>query len=39
VSRGEHKQVEMKRMFHEYKNISYIIGDVRDVERITAVTK
>jgi UDP-N-acetylglucosamine 4,6-dehydratase/5-epimerase len=39
VSRGEHKQVEMKRMFHEYKNISYIIGDVRDVERMIAVTK
>ncbi len=34
-SRGEHKQVEMKRKFYTEKIIKYIIGDVRDKERLT----
>lgn len=38
-SRGEHKQVEMRRKFHGSKNIRYIIGDVRDKERLVSVTK
>jgi len=29
-SRGEHKQVEMRRKYASEKNIRYIIGDVRD---------
>ena len=29
-SRGEHRQVEMKRNFSDYKNLKFIIGDVRD---------
>lgn len=33
-SRGEHKQVEMKRSFPDAK-ISFIIGDVRDKSRLT----
>ena len=37
-SRGEHKQVEMKRKF---KNdlIKYFIGDVRDLERLKLVSR
>lgn len=38
-SRWEHKQVEMKRKFHNSKNIRYIIGDVRDKERLVSVTQ
>lgn len=34
-SRGEHKQVEMKRKFYTEKRIKYIIGDVRDKERLS----
>lgn len=31
LSRGEHKQVEMRRNFHEYSHkLKFIIGDVRD---------
>ncbi len=33
-SRGEHKQVEMKRRFKGEERLSYIIGDVRDKERL-----
>ncbi|HLN19072.1 MAG TPA: polysaccharide biosynthesis protein [Patescibacteria group bacterium] len=32
-SRGEHKQVEMKRKFQD-KRIKYFIGDIRDRERV-----
>lgn len=35
-SRGEHKQVEMKRKFQDDR-IKYFIGDVRDKERLTTV--
>lgn len=38
-SRWEHKQVEMKRKFHNAHNIKYIIGDIRDLERLKSVTK
>lgn len=38
-SRWEHKQVEMKRIFHKHKNIKYIIWDIRDLERLRSVTK
>lgn len=38
-SRWEHRQVEMKRRFYGSKNIRYIIGDVRDKERLVSVTK
>lgn len=38
-SRGEHKQVEMKRKFYNFKNIKYIIWDIRDLERLKSVTK
>ena len=33
-SRGELRQVEMKRLFSSYSNIKYIIGDVRDCHRV-----
>jgi len=38
-SRWEHKQVEMKRIFNEHKNIKYIIWDIRDSERLKSMTK
>lgn len=38
-SRWEHKQVDMKRKFHEHKNIHYVIWDVRDKERLLSITK
>jgi len=34
-SRGEHKQVEMRRKYQSIHNISFIIGDVRDVEAVS----
>ncbi len=37
-SRGEHKQVEMKREFQN-KKIKYYIGDVRDKNRLMLVSK
>src|SRR3990167_1725504 len=37
-SRGEHKQVEMKRKFQN-KKIKYYIGDVRDKNRLMLVSK
>jgi FlaA1/EpsC-like NDP-sugar epimerase len=37
-SRGEHKQVEMKRKFQSDK-ISYFIGDVRDKNRLLTVSR
>lgn len=36
-SRGEHKQVEMKRRFQDDR-LQYIIGDVRDRDRLSLVT-
>lgn len=38
-SRWEHKQVEMKRKFHNHYNIKYIIWDIRDLERLKSTTK
>lgn len=38
-SRGEHKQVEMKRLFHKEKSLTYVIGDVRDFDRLITVSK
>lgn len=37
-SRGEHKQVEMRRRFFGNKNIRYVIGDVRDINRLRQIT-
>lgn len=34
-SRGEHKQVEMKRKFDNNPRLKFIIGDVRDKERLS----
>ena len=39
-SRGEHKQVEMKRRFYNQRNkLKFIIGDVRDEERLIIAMK
>ena len=38
-SRGEHKQVDMKRRFHKYSCMRYITGDVRDKNRLLMSTK
>lgn len=38
-SRWEHKQVEMKRKFHEHKSIRYVIWDIRDLDRLKSVIK
>ena len=38
-SRGEHKQVEMKRKFREFDQMNYIIGDVRDRDRLLQITQ
>jgi len=37
-SRGEHRQVDMKRNFQD-KRITYFIGDVRDKDRLMLVSK
>lgn len=37
-SRGEHKQVEMKRKFSDSR-LKYYIGDVRDRDRLSVVTR
>jgi UDP-N-acetylglucosamine 4,6-dehydratase/5-epimerase len=34
-SRGEHKQVEMRRKYQDVHNINFIVGDVRDAEAVT----
>lgn len=39
MSRGEYRQVEMRRAFQQHRNISYILGDVRDLPRLIAVTR
>jgi UDP-N-acetylglucosamine 4,6-dehydratase len=33
-SRDEHKQFELQQQMHEFRNIRYLIGDVRDVSRL-----
>lgn len=38
-SRGEHKQVAMRHKYSDVKNIRYIIGDVRDAERVNIAMK
>ena len=38
-SRGELSQVMMSRKFSQYKNIKYMIGDVRDLTRLTECMK
>ncbi|MDD9954382.1 MAG: polysaccharide biosynthesis protein [Candidatus Woesearchaeota archaeon] len=38
-SRGEHKQVDMKRRFPNEKRLKYIIGDVRDKQRLQTAMK
>lgn len=34
LSRGDHKQAELKRVFHDDPRIEWRIGDVRDAERL-----
>ncbi|MBB6632581.1 SDR family NAD(P)-dependent oxidoreductase [Cohnella thailandensis] len=34
-SRDEYKQFEMQQIFNGYKNIRYLIGDIRDVNRLS----
>jgi UDP-N-acetylglucosamine 4,6-dehydratase len=34
LSRDEHKQFELQQELSEYKNIRYLIGDVRDIDRL-----
>jgi UDP-N-acetylglucosamine 4,6-dehydratase/5-epimerase len=38
-SRGEYRQVEMRRAFQRHGNISYMIGDVRDATRLNEATR
>lgn len=38
-SRGEHKQVEMKRRFFGNPNLRFVIGDIRDKARLLSVSK
>ena len=38
-SRGEHKQVEMKRKYFGEKRLKYIIGDVRDKTRLSTAMR
>ena len=38
-SRGEYRQVEMRRAFQQHDNISYMIGDVRDAARLNDATR
>ncbi len=38
-SRGEHKQVAMRHRYHDVDNIHYIIGDVRDAQRVATALK
>lgn len=39
LSRGEYRQVEMRRAFQQHRNISYVLGDVRDLSRLLDVTR
>lgn len=38
-ARGEYRQVEMRRAFQQYPSVSYTLGDVRDVDHLTAATR
>lgn len=38
-SRGEHKQVAMRHQYNHLNNIRYIIGDVRDEQRVSMAMK
>jgi UDP-N-acetylglucosamine 4,6-dehydratase/5-epimerase len=38
-SRGEYRQVEMRRAFQKHPNISYMIGDVRDGTRLCEASR
>lgn len=38
-SRDEYKQHQLRYKYSKYKNISYIIGDVRDLEKIMSVSR
>jgi len=38
-SRGEHRQVEMKRTFHNHPSLRFIIGDVRDKNILSLAMK
>ncbi|HEY6565122.1 MAG TPA: SDR family NAD(P)-dependent oxidoreductase [Pirellulaceae bacterium] len=38
-SRGEYRQVEMRRAFQQYTEITYILGDVRDLDYLVATTR
>ncbi len=39
LSRGEYRQVEMRRAFQHHANIDYMIGDVRDLSRLQVATR
>lgn len=39
LSRGEYRQVEMRRAFQQHPSISYVLGDVRDLPRLLDVTR
>lgn len=38
-SRDEYKQHQLKLKYNKYKNVKYIIGDVRDLESVMTVTR
>jgi UDP-N-acetylglucosamine 4,6-dehydratase/5-epimerase len=38
-SRSEYRQVEVRRLFQQWSNVHYVIGDIRDLERLKAVTR
>mgnify|MGYP002624201033 CR=1 FL=1 len=38
-SRGEHKQVEMRRVYNDEHGVRYIIGDVRDAQAVDLAMK
>lgn len=38
-SRGEHKQVEMRRKYRRFPFMKYIVGDVRDADAVAAAMK
>ncbi len=38
-SRGEYRQVEMRRAFQQHSNVFYMIGDVRDATRLSEASR
>lgn len=38
-SRGEYRQVEMRRRFHNHPQLSFVIGDVRDKDRLSGALR